>query len=163
MGIIVLLCTVSLPVPGPARGRERTIAAGEIKALEKSGIISRVDADTWRTRGGLLFRGRDPKGITRLEHVMRHSVDNPKRKKHGVFSLDHGKIIALMDRLWKKIESKSVTGEERGGRIAYTWNSGNVIGYLGGKKGREKGFPKLRSLRLVLKSGTSEVVTCFPL
>ncbi|MCU0847441.1 MAG: hypothetical protein MUD12_06095 [Spirochaetes bacterium] len=138
------------------------ISGDEIASLEKSGRLIKTGGDSWKTRGGLVIKGRDPKGITRLEHIMRHSVNIEKRKKHGVFSIGKPEIIDLMDRTWSEIKSGGINGSSRGGRTAYTYKTGKIIGYMGGRAGKGGGRQTLKSVRIVVKDGTPEVVTFFP-
>ena len=144
-----------------ASGKGVSITRQEIGALEKSGHLVPVE-DGWRTKGGLIIKGRDPRGITRLEHIMRHASDIPKRKKHGVFTISKEKIIELMDEMWQKIQAGELHGKERGGRVAYTYHAKRELGYLGGKEGRQKGHPKIESARIVVSKSTHEVITFFP-
>ncbi len=143
---------------------ERVFISGdEIASLEKSGRLIKTGLDSWKTRGGLVIKGRDPAGITRLEHIMRHSVNIEKRKKHGVFSIGKPEIIDLMDRTWTEIKSGRINGNSRGGRTAYTYRTGAVVGYMGGRAGKGGGRQNLKSVRIVIKDGTPEVVTFFPI
>ena len=146
------------------KSRDNTvyITGQEIRDLERTGLLIAAGKDQWKTRGGLLIAGRDPDGRTRLEHIMRHASDNPRRPKHGVFSLAKTGVIELLDEAWIKIKSGRVTGKERGGKIAYTVRMDRPVGYLGGREGRERGHPKLNSVRLVIQKDTNTVITFFP-
>jgi hypothetical protein len=140
-----------------------SITGREIRELERTGHLATAGKDAWKTRAGLLIAGRDPDGRTRLEHIMRHAADSPRRHNHGVFALTKAGIIKLMDETWMKIRQGTVSGNERGGKIAYTVRLGRPVGYLGGRKGRERGHPKLDVVRLVIKKGTAAVITFFPM
>jgi hypothetical protein len=161
INLINLCIIIIILLSGQASTRDAFISSKEINALEKSGHLIPAGDYSWKTRDGLMIRGRDTKGLSRLEHIMRHASDLPRRNKHGVFSISKEKIIELMDETWNKIRSKQLHGLERGGRIAYTYNTKKTIGYLGGKKGKERGHPEISSVRMVLKKGTSEVITFF--
>jgi len=139
------------------------ITAREIKDLEQKGLLIPAGRDAWKTRSGLLIAGRDPEGRTRLGHIMRHGVDSPGRPKHGVFSLTKAGIVELLDEAWRKIRAGGIAGKERGGTVAYTVKMGRVIGFLGGRMGRERGHPKLESARLVVKKDKDAVITFFPM
>jgi len=139
------------------------ISIREIRDLEQRGLLVPAGKDAWKTKSGLLIAGRDPEGHTRLDHVMRHASDIAGRPKHGVFSETKAGVIVLMDEAWKKIRAGAVPGKERGGKIAFTVRMGRPVGYLGGRKGRELGHPKLDSVRLVVKKGTAAVITFFPM
>ncbi|HNW26874.1 MAG TPA: hypothetical protein PKN50_00235 [Spirochaetota bacterium] len=167
--ILVSLVCIAVILAGDAEARRRSrdhavyISVQEIRELERSGVIIPAGKDAWMTRSGLVIAGRDPDGRTRLDHIMRHAMDNPRRPKHGVFSVTKAEVIGLMDEAWKKIRSGAVAGNERGGKIAYTVRMGRPVGYLGGRKGRERGNPKLDSVRLVITKGTTAVITFFPM
>jgi hypothetical protein len=154
--VIVFLCAILC-------ARSAHITKSEISGLEKSGHLVQAGSNAWKTRGGVILKGKDPSGLTRLEHVMKHTEDAPRRPKHGVFELSKTEVIDLMDEVWSKIKSGELKGGgERGGKTVYTYRAGRPIGYLGGREGKRKGYPKLKSVRMVLKNGTSEVVTFFP-
>ncbi|HPL15182.1 MAG TPA: hypothetical protein PL180_00700 [Spirochaetota bacterium] len=146
-----------------SRDHATFISIREIRDLEQKGLLVPAGKDAWKTKSGLLIAGRDPDGRTRLDHIMRHASDIPGRPKHGVFSVTKAGVIDLMDEAWKKIKAGAVPEKERGGKIAYTVGMGRPIGYLGGRKGRERGNPKLASVRMVIKKGTTAVVTFFPM
>ncbi len=142
--------------------RENFITGSEIKELENSGVIISIGKNQWKTRGGLIIKGKDPENLTRLEHIMKHARDMDGRAKHGVFSISKTEIIKLMDTLWAKIRSGAIKGNARGGKVEYTWNTGKTIGYLGGREGRDKKHPPLTSVRMVLNEKTPQVITFFP-
>lgn len=161
-----LLTLAALIVPvaarqgsGPARKHLNT---ADIRALEASGHLVAIGTDAWRTRGGVVLRGRDPQKRTRLEHIMRHSVDMPARPKHGVFTGNAAAVIELMDEAWKRVQSGSIRGAERAGKTAYTVDMKRDVGYMGGRDGAARGKPRLHRVRLVVRTGTAEVITFFP-
>jgi hypothetical protein len=166
--IIAFLCAAGL-LSGDLEARKKSgdrdayISAAEIQALEASGHLTPEGKDAWKTRGGLVIAGRDPDGRTRLAHIMRHAKDSPARPKHGVFSLPGAGVIDLMDEAWKKVKAGAVESRERGGKVAYTIRFDRQVGYLGGKEGRTRGYPKLLAVLLVVKKGTARVITFFPM
>jgi hypothetical protein len=137
------------------------ITKDEIASLEKSGHITALGKNSWKTRGGLFLKGKDPDGKNRLEHIMRHVSDSPSRPKHGVFSISKAEIIELLDETWNKTAGNSSKGPERGGKTVFTYDTGRDVGYLGGKEGLNKKHPKLKSVRLVVNN-KKEVITFFP-
>lgn len=165
--LTIVLCVAAVlsgNLDARRKSRDNTvyITSQEVRDLERSGLLTVAGKDRWKTRGGLLIAGRDPDGRTRLDHIMRHATDNPRRPKHGVFSLAKAGVIELLDEAWVKIRSGRVTGKERGGKVAYTVRMDRPVGYLGGREGRERNHPKLYSVRLVVQKDTGTVITFFP-
>ena len=121
--------------------------------------------DTWTSPAGLVYKGRDPKGLTRLEHIMRHARDIPNREgSHGVFDGkgDATAIFSLIDEGWLLAQKKGIRPRVESGRVAYTIPMGRRIGYLGGENGQRKNHPALKTLFIVMNRGTREVITAFP-
>ena len=162
--ILSLLIALSSTLLLDARIKDRGdsyITKEEIASLEKSGHITPLGKNSWKTRGGLFLKGKDPDGKNRLEHIMRHSTDSPSRPKHGVFSLTKAEIIDLLDETWSQTAGNPKRGPERGGKTVFTYDTGRDIGYLGGREGLNKKYPKLKSVRLVINN-KKEVITFFP-
>ena len=160
---IFLITLLALPFLSGVTYGKKFITRKEIRSLERSGHLFYLGRYTWRTRGGLIIKGKDKKKLSRLEHIMRHSKDIKQRKKHGVFFVNKNHIIELMDKTWKKIKSGVLKGKEGRGIIAYTYNTGLIVGYLGGKIGEKKNHPVLKSVRLVLIKNTPNVITFSPI
>src|SRR5262245_37176112 len=56
--------------------------ASESRKIE----LKQVAPDVWVSPAGLRYAGRDPSGLTRVEHIQRHFQDDPERDgPHGVF------------------------------------------------------------------------------
>ena len=137
------------------------ITKEEILSLERSGHITSLGKNSWKTRGGLFLKGKDPDGKNRLEHIMRHSSDSPSRPKHGVFSISKAEIIELLDETWRQTAGNQKKASERGGKTVFEYDTGREVGYLGGREGLNKKHPKLKSVRLVINN-KKEVITFFP-
>jgi hypothetical protein len=161
LAIIIALSSAVLLNARLMEKGDLNISKDEIASLEKSGHLASVGKNSWKTRGGLFLKGKDPDGKTRLEHIMRHSSDSPSRPKHGVFSISKAEIIELLDETWSKTAGDLKNGPERGGKTVFTYDTGRDIGYLGGREGMNKNHPKLRSVRLVVNN-KKEVITFFP-
>jgi len=138
-------------------------SSDDIRNLEKKGLITRERADTWRTREGLIISGYDPGRKTRLEHIMKHTEDVKGKNRHGVFTVGYEKVIILMDSTWKRIRTGALKPSTTGKRMVYIFDSGEKVGYMGGRDGAKKGFPTLRKVRLVLEGKTPRVVTFYPI
>jgi len=157
-----ILISLILLTSSFSHSRHSFISGQDISALERSGHIVKISQNVWKTRGGLFIAGTDHDKMTRLEHIMRHTIDMPQRPVHGVFTISKTAVIELMDETWSKIQSAVLTGQERGGRIAYIYDTGRIIGYMGGKKGKNQHNPRLKKVRIVIKKNKPEVVTFFP-
>jgi len=125
--------------------------------------LKKVGKDHWLSPAGLHYRGRDPEGRTRLDHVLRHASDDPKRDgPHGVFDDGRDGALATIDAAWRLVQKHEIKPEIDGGRAAYTVSLGRKIGYLGGRVGAERRHPPLTRVFIVVERGTSHVVTAFP-
>jgi hypothetical protein len=104
-----------------------------------------------------------PSGEHRVEHVMRHSKDEPGRPQHGVFNGSRDEILKLLDDAYQMIKqnSRQVSKQSEGNRTEYTIRFDRAIGYEGGRSGMRNNFPKVNRVRLVLEDG-KYVVTAYP-
>jgi len=117
---------------------------------------------TWLSPAGLTYKGKDAKGLTRVEHVLRHAADQPNRAgSHGVFDGGNDIALAVVDEAWKLAKEKNIKPRKEGDRLAYTIPMGRRIGYLGGKSGKSRKNPPLKKVFIVIR-GKSEVITAFP-
>ena len=122
-----------------------------------------VGPGTWVSPAGLRYTGRDAKGLTRREHVLRHAKDQPGRAgSHGVFDADGDAVFAVVDEAWGKIEARAIRPRVEGNSQTYLVPMGRRVGYLGGQAGARRGKPELKSVFIVLRRGTKEVITAFP-
>ncbi len=119
--------------------------------------------DAWISPACLTYTGRDPQGLTRRDHVLRHAEDLPARDgPHGVFDGGEDLTFAWIDAAWNKIRRDVLPAVVEGDRATYTVSMGRRVGYLGGRTGAERGNPPLTRIFLVLRKGTTEVITAFP-
>lgn len=94
---------------------------------------------------------------------MRHAADEPERVgSHGVFEGGRDGALAVIDEAWERIRRLKIRPQRDEGREAYLVSMGRRIGYLGGQTGQDRGNPPLNRVRLVVREGTSEVVTAYP-
>lgn len=159
------------PADGPAErvSRSSPNGAGDPERSQKVGSatggleLQKIGEDEWLSPAGLVYRGRDAEGRTRLEHVMRHAADEPQRVgSHGVFEGGRDGALAVIDEAWERIRRLKIRPQRDEGREAYLVSMGRRIGYLGGQAGQDRGNPPLNRVRLVVREGTSEVVTAYP-
>lgn len=122
-----------------------------------------IGRDAWLSPAGLEYRGRDPDGRTRLEHIERHFQDQPERDgPHGVFDAQGNAAFALIDEAWMKIQEDNIQPRNQGQRDAYEVPMGRRVGYLGGQVGKSRGNPPLRRILIVVNSGSNRIITAYP-
>lgn len=151
-----------------SKSNERPAKPGEAE-IQRDGqpaqpsVLREVGKNHWVSAGGLAYRGVDPDGRSRREHILRHAEDDPDRDgPHGVFAVTDDEVFALIDEAWKKIETQKIRPNAEGNRVSYTVRMGRRVGYLGGSTGRDRGHPPLDRIFIVLEEGTHNVVTAFP-
>jgi len=125
--------------------------------------LKSIGRDAWISPAGLKYVGRDPEGRTRREHVLRHARDFPDRDgPHGVFDGGEGLAFAWIDLAWEKVRSQKIKPDAEDSRETYTVPMGQRVGYLGGETGARRNHPPLNRVFLVVRRGTTEVITAFP-
>lgn len=128
-----------------------------------SGKLTSIGRNTWQSPLGLRYSGRDPEGLTRVEHVMRHAKDMPNRPgSHGVYEGNQETIFALIDEAWDKARKSNLRPSNEGGRSSYTVPMGRRVGFLGGMEGARRRNPALQRVFIVFETGTTNIVTAFP-
>ena len=134
-------------------------AAAEAKKFE----LVEVGPDTWMSPAGLRYKGRDAKGLTRKAHVLRHAKDQPKRAgSHGVFDANGDAVFKVVDEAWVKAQRDRIRPRTEGDSQTYLVPMGRRVGYLGGQNGARQKNPVLKSVFIVVRRGTKDVVTAFP-
>jgi hypothetical protein len=94
--------------------------------------------------------------------VLRHTVDDLSRPKHGVFDGGRAGALQIVDEAWLAIQQQGVQPVFRGSRASYTVDMGRRVGYFGGTVGSAAGNPALNRVLIVVEKGTTNVVTSFP-
>lgn len=100
---------------------------------------------TWTSSGGLIY-GPDKKFGNRVQHVLAHTEPNPNKVNHTIFNVDKTEVLKVVDEAWSK----------KGAPLAndpgtYVVPMGRVIGTNGET-----------AVRLVVKPGTNEIITAYP-
>ena len=131
--------------------------------LPKPVELKAIGRDAWISPAGVRYSGRDPMGLTRKAHVLRHARDIPDRDgPHGVFDGGDEVAFAWIDEAWKKIKTNRIRPQTEDGRDVYTVSMGRRVGFLGGKTGAKRNPPPLTKIFIVVRKGASEVITAFP-
>jgi len=117
-----------------------------------SGRLTKLGKDHWKSSGGLVYKGKDPQGRNRIEHVARHlTVGNNRRNRNqSVFAVSQDKLLKTLDEAWLK-RGSSYTIHPKSGNWNYTIDMGRVVGVKGESK-----------ILIAVKPGTSEIVSAFP-
>ncbi len=142
----------------PAGDTASTVADLELGQLRDLGRDVKMSA------AGLVYAPGSAEGH-RLDHVLRHSRDDPDRPgSHGVFDGGREGTLAVIDEaylLTKEGGGAAVKTERDGNRTVYTVSMGRPIGFVGGSVGRRQDNPKTTRVRLVLEG--VKIITAYPM
>ncbi|REK67790.1 MAG: hypothetical protein DF221_00850, partial [Brevibacillus sp.] len=121
---------------------------GRLKVLDKIGEVGKLTYlgnKTWKSSQGLIY-GFDKKFGNRVQHILEHTKSNLNKPNHTVFSVDKTEVLSLIDEAWA-LRKAPVPGDPG----AYIINMGRVVGTNGET-----------AIRVVVKPGTSEIITAYP-
>ena len=143
-----------------SRNSSNTAAGNARDYLTPTGKKSRLQSPA-----GLVY-GVGGGGEHRVDHVMRHAVDDTKRGYHSVFSGSETEILKMLDEAYELVKSKSnrvksKQDKDRDFRMEHVIDMKRKIGYLGGQVGRRQNRPSRSKLTLILDNGKF-VVTAYP-
>ena len=125
--------------------------------------LRQTGTNEWISPAGLVYRGFDPGGLNRVQHIERHTRDMPNRDgPHGVFDGGKNAAFAVIDEAWKRAEKQRLKPRVEGDRSIYDVSLGRRIGFLGGQTGARRRHPPLSRIRIVFESKTKNIVTAFP-
>ncbi len=130
----------------------------------KLGKLTSEGNTYWKSSSGLRY-GPDPRFGNRVQHVLRHSVNDPSRAGlHGVFDAGEKETLSVIDEAWNIVKQggPGVSVVKQGSRTIYTIDIGRRIGYVGGQVGASLGNPAAHHIQLVIK-GVDELITAFPI
>jgi hypothetical protein len=85
----------------------------------------------------------------RVLHVLDHLSPNPTKPLHTLFNVDRTQLIGLIDEAWAARQGPGVL-QSNGNRV-FDVAMGRVVGQ-GGEQ----------SIRIVVRNGTTKVVTAYP-
>jgi hypothetical protein len=143
--------------------RAETTPAPADSASPAEFALRQIGEDVWLSPAGLRYQGRDPAGLSRVEHISRHVADIPSRDgPHGVFDGGRDKAFAVIDEAWKLAHSRRLRPVAEGERSSYTVDMGRRIGFLGGRAGAAQKHPPLSHVFIVFETGTTNIITAFP-
>ena len=141
-------------VAATASGKAKSVKPVELKQVRKGVYVSPA---------GLVYQGRDPMGLSRVDHVRRHMKDIPGRAgPHGVFTGPEGIAWAIIDEAWLLAEKRKIKPRTERDRSTVTVSMGRPIGFLGGELGAKRNFPELSRVFIVFESKTKNIITAFP-
>ena len=139
-----------------------------VKERDVLGPLHRTGPDTFESRTTGLVYGPDPNPNigNRVNHVLRHTVDDPNRAMHGVFSGDRN-VFDVVDDTYTRSQTAS-TGVVHHPQQTKPWGvrdtsivtSDNPIGYVGGQNGAAAGNPSSSHVQLVVNG--NQRVTSYP-
>jgi hypothetical protein len=144
-------------VSSPTLGSEQAS-----EAELRYGLLRKVSASDYLSPAGLVYGSGSAQGH-RLEHLRRHTVDDPGRSgPHGVFDGGMEGALRTIDLAYERAETgQRTTVKTDDNRTIYTVDLGKRVGYVGGREGQRRRHPMARRVRLVLEG--NRVVTAFPL
>lgn len=135
--------STTLPPVGTADGSLGLVFAGA------SGGAVELTFDratrTWTTPAGLDYGQGSVQG-NRVLHVLEHAEPNPAKTTHSVFSMDRKEILGTIDEAWLKKGSPVLNDPG-----AYVVPMGRAIGTSGET-----------SIKIIVRPGTSQVITAYP-
>jgi len=114
-------------------------------ASKSLGKLTKIGPDAWQSTGGLKYVGLDNNGLNRVGHVMRHTV--PGGTGFSVFSVPRNQVIELLDEAYLSPSRRPVPGDP----AAFITPMGRTIGTSGEN-----------AVRLILRPGTTEVISAYP-
>jgi hypothetical protein len=126
------------------------------------GQLRSVGENIWESTAGLRY-GPDPNYGNRIQHVLRHTVNDLTRATHGVFTGGRSEVLALVDEAYTLAQQIGTNVETivNGARTVYIVDMGRQIGYVGGQTGAAAGYPAANHLLLVVEGG-SNVISAYP-
>ena len=121
--------------------------------------LNDIGGNKYKSPAGLIYTGGREH---RVDHVLRHCVDDPSKPTHGVFVGDAVTVLKMVDEAYEmvKANSRKVDSDRQGDKMTHTCEMGRVVGHTGGRKAERSGRKELRSVKLVLAD--DRVITAYP-
>jgi RHS repeat-associated protein len=114
----------------------------------KAGTLKYLGNKKWESNAGIIYGLGSAEG-NRVRHVLVHSMDSGVEGK-SLFNVGKTKVLALIDESWSKKDT-ATTYVNRGNDV-YEISMGRVVGTRGERK-----------IRIVMKAGTSEIISAYPI
>jgi hypothetical protein len=118
----------------------------------------------WESPEGLEY-GPDLQYGNRVQHVLRHALDQPTRVgEHGVFDAGPDGFVQVVDEAWVAAQQggSNVVKTTVGNKDTYLVDMGRRVGWVGGQGGATLGNPAVNNIQLVVRNG-NQVVTAYPI
>ena len=104
------------------------------------------DGDVAHVSPSGLRYGSDPKFGNRVDHVLDHTVPNPNKPVHSVFNVQGDDALSLVDEAWTR---RGIS--DPNDVAAFVVDMGRPIGTAGET-----------SIRVVVRPGTTDIITAYP-
>jgi filamentous hemagglutinin len=101
---------------------------------------------SWTSPGGLVY-GQGSAHGNRVNHVLDHPVPNPGKPTHSLFNVDRTGLIGLIDEAFASRGAGVLQGNNR----VFEIDVGRIIGTNGESR-----------IRIVVREGTNNVITAYP-
>ena len=159
LGVDAVMMTVPLVPAGMTKigrsgayvlkaGDEAVDSAKAVQEIYKqTGIKLTYDKinKVWTTPAGLDY-GLDLKHGNRIKHVLAHTIPNPNKPVHSVFSVSRKEVLPLVDEAWK-IKGNPLPNDPS----VYLVDMKKPIGTKGETK-----------VRIVVRKGTNKIISAYP-
>ncbi len=121
----------------------------------------KLSDNAMHSASGLIYKLGSKHG-NRWSHVLAHKVNDLSKDLHGVWNknMSDGDIAQTIDNAWEYIKKNNIKGtiQSNGNRV-FTVKMAGQVGTQGGRLGNGGA---LNNVRIVVKDGTSEVISAFP-
>ena len=118
-----------------------------VDPYEEMENLQNTGENEWKSDGGIIYR-YDRWFGNRVEHVLSHLRNNPRRDIHTIFSVPRNQVIRLIDEAWAL--KSTVQPIVQGSETVYYIPMGRVIGTAGEK-----------IIKIVIEDGIN-MITAFP-
>ncbi len=146
---------LSIGAAVPFVGWGATGAKATVRALKLSD-------NALHSASGLIYKLGGQYGNRLTKMIEHHTVNNLTRDFHGIWNknMSNGDIVETVDNAWNYVKKNNIQGtlQSNGNRV-YDVPMAGQVGTQGGKLGNGGA---LNNVRIIVKDGTSEVITAFP-